>query len=49
MVETFKSTKVKLADYDVMQTLGTGLLKYQKNNNIFLIFRFVWKGKTYKT
>ena len=23
----FKSTKVKLTDYDIMQTLGTGLLK----------------------
>lgn len=45
-MEGFKATKVKLSDYEIMQTLGTGKkitnyvnkLKYFKNNSIFYSF-----------
>lgn len=38
MVETFKATKLKLSDYDVMLTLGTGFCNY------FIFYRKFWES-----
>ena len=46
-MESFKATKVKLADYDVLQTLGTGSESYfdldiEYKSSYLQYFRHVW-------
>lgn len=43
MAETFKATKLKLSDYDVMLTLGTGIENYKLINSQVVLGELDWQ------